>query len=147
MSANVDGKLPGKATIFIENQLKGMGENSYELDHLERCQMLLPPEVLLVLGSHCRHHVVEVHDDMNEGVEESKEGGVASGQKSGSNPHGTGHDSMMNYMQERDLVELFACDETKCVNKFREFAEVVHVTTMKHQESFWAVGSIHGLTS
>ena len=34
MSTDVNGKLPGEATIFIESQLERMSENSNELDHL-----------------------------------------------------------------------------------------------------------------
>jgi hypothetical protein len=32
---------------------------------LKKCKMLLPPEVLVVLWPHGRHHVVEVHDDVD----------------------------------------------------------------------------------
>jgi hypothetical protein len=32
---------------------------------LKECKVLLPPQVLLVLWPHGRHHVVEVHDNMD----------------------------------------------------------------------------------
>lgn len=45
--------------------------------HLEGGQILLPPDVLLVFGTHCCYHIVEVHDYVNEGVEQSEECAVA----------------------------------------------------------------------
>jgi len=45
--------------------------------HLESCEVLLPPDVLLVLWSHCRNHVVKVHDDVNKCVEQCKKCAVA----------------------------------------------------------------------
>lgn len=45
--------------------------------HLESCEVLLPPDVFLVLWSHCRNHVVKVHDDVNKCVEQCKKCAVA----------------------------------------------------------------------
>lgn len=45
--------------------------------HLESCEVLLPPDVFLVLWSHCRNHVVKVHDNVNKCVEQCKKRAVA----------------------------------------------------------------------
>lgn len=45
--------------------------------HLECGQIFLPPDVLLVFGSHRGHHVIEVHDDVDERVQHSEKGTVA----------------------------------------------------------------------
>ena len=103
----------------------------------------------MVLWSHSRHHVVEIHDDVNTGIEKSEERGVAAGQETGARPNRQRHDAMVYDMQKRDLIELFACHKTElenemsvscniilshffthCVNEFGEFAEVVHVAAM-----------------
>ena len=41
----------------------------------------LPPEVLLYLGPHGRHQVVEVHDHMDAHIQEATEGGVSAADK------------------------------------------------------------------
>lgn len=46
-------------------------QHKTELDELDPCHVLLPPQVLLVFGSHGGQHVVEVHDYVHEGVEET----------------------------------------------------------------------------
>ncbi len=50
-----------------------MRGDSHELDDLECCEVLLPPEVLLVLGAECGEEVVHVHPDVDERVEEGEE--------------------------------------------------------------------------
>lgn len=60
-----------------EQQLELVSKNGYELDHLEGGQVLLPPNVLLVLGTHGSDHVIEVHHNVYEGVEQRKESAVA----------------------------------------------------------------------
>lgn len=45
--------------------------------HLQGGEILLPPEVLLELGSEGGEQVVRVHHDVDEGVEQSEEGAVA----------------------------------------------------------------------
>ena len=40
-------------------------------------------------------NVVKVHDNVNEGVEESKKGGMAARNKTGSRPNREGHDTMV----------------------------------------------------
>ena len=117
MSANVNGKLPGEVAIVIEGQLKPVSHDTNKLDHLKRSQVLFPPQILLVLRSHGRQHVVEIHDDMDTGVEKSKEGSVAAGQETGAGPDREGHDAMMDDMQQRDLIELFACHKTELENE------------------------------
>ena len=76
-----------RVVALDEEQLEGVGHDADELDHLQRGEMLLPPDVLLVLGAHGGDHVVEVHDDVHERVEQAKEGAVAAGGELDSKPH------------------------------------------------------------
>lgn len=46
-------------------------------NQLHRGQVLLPPEVFLVLGSEAGDQIVRVHDDVDEGVDNTKESAVA----------------------------------------------------------------------
>lgn len=48
---------------------------------------------------------------MHERVEESEEGGVAAWRELHAKPHGHGHDAVMDHVQGRDVVELFAQHE------------------------------------
>lgn len=45
--------------------------------HLEGGEVFLPPDVLLVFGSHGRDHVVEIHHDVHKCVEKREESAVA----------------------------------------------------------------------
>lgn len=60
-----------------EQQLELVRENGDELQHLEGREVLLPPDELLVFGTHGGHHVVEVHDYVHEGIEQCEEGTMA----------------------------------------------------------------------
>ena len=54
-----------------------MDHDADELRNLELGEVLLPPDVALVLGPHGRYHVVQVHPHVHEGVQEPEEGAVA----------------------------------------------------------------------
>lgn len=53
-----------------------MTEDQDELDHLEVGEVFLPPDVAAVLRSHGRQHVVDVHHNVYEGVDKTKESAV-----------------------------------------------------------------------
>ena len=78
---------------------------------MEGGEVLLPPDVLLVLGSHGGDHVVEVHDDVDESVEEGEECRVAARGELQAHPDGEGHDSMVNDVERRDVLVLLTQDE------------------------------------
>lgn len=63
-----------RVVAFDEEQLEGVDYDGDELHHLEGGQVLLPPEIGLHPWTHRRQKVVRVHDDVNESVEQSKEG-------------------------------------------------------------------------
>ena len=65
MGRNELRKLPRKVAVVIENQLKAMYHHTNELKHLHCRQVLLPPKVFPVFGTHGRHHVVKVHHNMH----------------------------------------------------------------------------------
>ena len=60
----------------MSKYLECMTEDQDELDHLEVGEVLLPPDVAAVLGSHGGHHVVHVHHDVHKGVDEAEESAV-----------------------------------------------------------------------
>lgn len=83
-----------RVVAIDEEQLEGVHHDQDELDlweqrirletgftshaayHLQSGQVLLPPEVFLVLRTHGGEHVVGVHHDVDEGVEQAEEGAV-----------------------------------------------------------------------
>jgi len=130
MGGNVVSKSLGETTVIVEEKLKSMCQDGNKLHHLQCSQMLFPPEILLISRSKCSHHIIKVHDDVDERIEKAKEGGMATGKESGSGPHRHRHNAMVNYVKRRHLVELFPGDKTKRVNKLEEFAEVVDIATM-----------------
>lgn len=60
-----------------DQQLEGVQHHKDELDHLENGQVLLPPEVLLNLWSHGSQHVVSVHGNVYERIQQAEERTVA----------------------------------------------------------------------
>lgn len=79
--------------------------------HLQVGDPVLPPQVFLEFGSHGCQHVVEVHDDVHEGVDDADEGAVSSGEVLGASPRDHRHDGVVVQVQERYLVILFPQDE------------------------------------
>lgn len=41
--------------------------------HLQRCQVFLPPQESLILGSHCGEQIVCVHHNVHERVQQTEE--------------------------------------------------------------------------
>lgn len=47
-----------------------MREYKDELDHLECCQISFPPNEFLIFRTHCGYHIIEIHNNMNECIEQ-----------------------------------------------------------------------------
>ena len=124
-----------------------MEEDGDELYHLQRRQMLLPPQVLLILGAHGGQQVVRVHDDVNEGVEHSEERSVATGREFDTPPNGGRHDAVVNHMQIGDLVKLFTQNEKDGVQELGEFAEIIPPTHVNHNQFVGIVGIVNRLAA
>jgi hypothetical protein len=71
---------------------------------LDGGKILLPPQVLLVLGSKCGDQVVRVHDDVDKSVQESEESGVTAWGKFDAEPHRHGHDPVVDHVEGRNVV-------------------------------------------
>lgn len=85
-----------------------MHHDGDELDHLQRSQVLLPPEVLLELRSHRGEQVVRVHDDVHKGIKQAEEGAVAARSKFDAEPHGHRHAAVVDDVQSGHLAGLLA---------------------------------------
>lgn len=109
--------------------------------------MLLPPQVLLILGAHGGQQVVRVHDDVNEGVEHSEERSVATGREFDTPPNGGRHDAVVNHMQIGDLVKLFTQNEKDGVQELGEFAEIIPPTHVNHNQFVGIVGIVNRLAA
>ena len=73
--------------------------------------MLLPPEVLLVLGAGGGEHVVEVHDHVDGVVDEVAEGAVAPGDELDADPGLQGRQRVVVQVQEGHLAVFLAQHE------------------------------------
>lgn len=60
----------------IIGYLECMTKDEDKLDHLEVGKVLLPPNETAVFGSHGSQHVVDIHHNMYEGVDKTKESAV-----------------------------------------------------------------------
>ena len=90
-----------------------MGHNQYKLHDLHLSKMSLPGDVLLVLGSHGGHRVVQVHPDVHERVEEAEERAVAPRGELDAHPDGEGHDAVVHHVKQGHVVRLLAQHEEK----------------------------------
>ena len=79
--------------------------------HLEGGEVFLPPDELLVLGSHGGDHVIKVHDDVDERVEQAEEGRVTAGSEANAEPHAHRHDTVVHHVQQRDVLLFLAQHE------------------------------------
>lgn len=114
--------------------------------HLQNGQVLLPPEVLLHLGSHRGQHVVGVHDDVDEGVQQTEEARVAARGELDTPPDGSGHDAMVDHVQRRHLVVSFAQHKEEGVKELGELGEEVPPTALGHPVSLGA-DPVHGFAT
>lgn len=64
-----------------EEQLKSVHHDEQELNHLDGGEVLLPPQILLVLGAEGREEVIPVHDDVDECVDHAEERRVSAREK------------------------------------------------------------------
>lgn len=88
---------------------------------------MLPPQVFLELWSHSREHVVEVHHDVHERVDDADEGAVTAWEVFRAAPRNHRHDRVVIQVQERHLIVLLSQHEEDRVEKFRKLGNEVHV--------------------
>lgn len=88
-----------------------------KLNHLKYSHVLFPPQVLLKSGTHGCHQIVEIHDNVNQTIQGDEKATVTANDKSETNPNTQWHNAMMQNVQERDLVVLFAHYEKDGVKK------------------------------
>jgi len=82
-----------------------------KLYDLYNSQVLFPPEILLHMRPECGQHVVGVHEDVNEGVDDAKESRMTASNELHTDPTADRHHRMMVEMQERDLSIFLAQNE------------------------------------
>lgn len=131
---------------FHEQQLELVNKDGHKLNHLESGQVLLPPDVLLIFRAHGGNHVIEVHDDVDERVQESKECAVTTWGEFQSHPNAHWHNSMVNNVQRRHLVVFLPQDKEECVKEFRELGNVIPPTCPCHPHGQRTSGVVDWLT-
>lgn len=132
-----------RIVAFGYQKLQLVGENGDELQHLEGRQVPFPPDVLLVLGTHRGHHVVEVHDYVHEGIEQREERTMTTCKRSlllktpvfflniftwselHPHPHRERHASVVNDVQRRHVTRFLAQNEKERVEKLGELREII----------------------
>lgn len=116
-----------------------MDEDDAELDELGECEVALPPEVLLHVRSEGGEHVVGVHEDVDEGVDDAQESGVSARDEADPDPGADGHHRVVVHVEEGYLPLLLAEDEEHGVEEFYEFADEVQVDALCHLEKVFCV--------
>lgn len=129
--------------------------------HLESGQILLPPDVFLIFGSHGSDHIVEIHNNMYKWVQQGKEGTVATwngirnckycisswrGLQDGNGwgfskftwcklqaqPYWERHAAVVNDMQGRYMLCFLTQYEKQSIEKFCEFRYIIPPADICH---------------
>ena len=85
---------------------------------MESSEIFLPPNKLLVLRTHGRYHVVEIHDDVDKSVEQPKKCRVSTRCEANAKPNTHWHDTMVDNVQQGNMLIFLAKNEEK-LNKFK----------------------------
>lgn len=125
-------EVDGIVAFVPDQQLECVQHDQHELHHLQQGQVFLPPQVLLDFGSHRGEHVVSVHDDVHERVEEAEERAVAAGREFDAPPHRRGHDAVVDDVQRRHLVVPLSHHEEDGVEELGELGEEVPPASGRH---------------
>jgi len=96
-----------------------MEEHKRELKQLNSGQMFFPPEVLLVLRSHRRHHIIKVHYYVDQVIHQVRKCSMAAGNEFHANPRLDRCERMMVQVEQTDLIVLFPHHEKYRVNELR----------------------------
>jgi hypothetical protein len=115
---------------FFPRYKVGGGREIDRTYHLESGEVFFPPNEFLVLRAHGGHHVVEVHDDVDEGVEQTEEGRVTAGRETNSEPDAHWHDAVVDDVQQRNVLIFLAQHEENLENERRH----IHIIRTKIRE-------------
>lgn len=121
MGSNEVGKSNGIIAVISEEQLEGVYHHQNKLNHLQNGEIFLPPQIFLYFGSHSGQHVIGVHDDVHEGIQETEESRVTTRCEFNTPPNGDRHNAMMYNMQCGYLIISFAHHKEERIEEFCEF--------------------------
>lgn len=113
-----DGELVW--AVLHEEILGDVAGYHNKLDQLNGREVFLPPQVLLVVGAHCRQAIVRVHDNVDDTVEQGVECTQTTWSKSNTKPPGERHDGVMVHMKKCNLTVLLPQDKEDCVQHLNE---------------------------
>lgn len=82
--------------------------NNFGNYHLEGSEVFLPPQVFPHVRAHRSEHVVRVHDDVHEGIQQPEERGVSARGELHAEPDGHWHYTVVDHMQRRHVVKLLS---------------------------------------
>ena len=108
--ANQPHERFGKVAIN-KQQLKLVHGKDNELNHLKFREVFLPPTIRPESRSQRSQHVVEIHENMHERVEESEERRVSTRNESDAEPDGKRHDAVVNDVKPGNLIVFLAQNE------------------------------------
>lgn len=115
--------MSGKATPDEQTQ-DTVRQNQSELRQLEFSDVLLPPEELLV-DADSREEVVEVHDSVDEAVEQRGEEGAPARHEHHRVPCHEGDGGVVVEVEEGDLVELLPQQHEPGVEELHKLRRIV----------------------
>lgn len=118
-----DGELVG--AVLHEEILGNVAGYHDKLDQLDCSEVFLPPQVLLVAGTEGSQAIVRVHEDVDNTVQQSMKGSLATWSKTDSKPPGEGHDGVMIDMKKCHLAVLLPQNKEDSVQHLNELGEIV----------------------
>jgi len=107
--------------------------------------VLLPPQVLLHLGSEGGEEVVGVHDDVHEGVDPTDEGTMSAGIVLAGAPADHGHDGVVVHMQEGHLAVVLAQHKEDGIQQLGDLGQVIDIDDAGLTIGLGGAGPVHRL--
>jgi hypothetical protein len=134
-------------TVGCQQGQGKVNAQDHELQQLDLCDVLLPPQRLLQLWLKGGEEVVRVHDDVNETVDDEQQSGMRCVQVFVVDPRRQHHAGMVVSVQERYLVVLLAQHKKNRVQQVHDFREEVQVRTEDQNVHLLATTQVHVLAA
>ena len=89
----------------------------------------------MIFGTECGYSVVEIHEEMDEGVQHRMKCSETTGNKSNAEPPTDRHDAVMENVEHGDLSKILFQDEENRVEQLDEFREEKQMANANHLEA------------
>lgn len=111
-----------------KDDVEGVDVHTDELNHLERREVLFPPDISCMVA----HKVIHVHDHMNRSIQHDCHVHITVVRDTRVHPIEQKRRQMMVDMQKRQLVPLLARDDEKRIEEIKQLGHIEYIQHVSH---------------